>query len=321
MSKSTLSAEEQAELDSIINGYEEQKKAPEKGNNSSNNNYDTKNYFNTALPKDSKSGKKTIRILPPVAGNKDPYWVVERHSVIVDGKETKTICPSFTKKTKCPICDARQDLWDTYSEKKKSNDLDESTKKALLDHINKFKSRKAYIFRIIDRDHEDEGVKLWIINDDSRGQGNYNKIMDIYSSKKLISSIQHGRDLTINIALTTNPKTGKPSSSVSSILPEDESPLSENQEQIDAWLAEKTSWEPYFSTKPESWLSVVAREYTPVWSKELKTYVAKEETVSTNDGATIEVDDNDLSLSEESQSFDELPSGASIEDGGDDLPF
>jgi hypothetical protein len=52
--------------------------------------------------------------------------------------------------------------------------------KTLWKQAFKFQPKTAHIIRVIDRDHEDEGVKFWRFNEWDNGKGSYDELKRIY---------------------------------------------------------------------------------------------------------------------------------------------
>ena len=70
-------------LKSMLSQYETNN-TPKYKKSTSAKTYDLKNYFNTFIGKDVKSGTKTVRILPPTEGG-SPFIQMRAHKVQVDG--------------------------------------------------------------------------------------------------------------------------------------------------------------------------------------------------------------------------------------------
>lgn len=218
--------------------------------------YDLKNYFNTFIPDGVKSATKTIRILP--AANGSPFVEIYAHKMQVDGQWKTFACLKHEKDEPCPFCEAREALLATG---------DAQNKKI----ASTYRARLMYVVKVIDRDHEDEGVKFWRFNHDSRSEGIYDKIYAIINAiKKDITDPTTGRDvmLTINRNQNNAPV-------VSGIATLDPTPLSEDAEKTALWLSDTRTWEDVYSVRSYDYLAIIVQGETPVWDKENKCFVAK----------------------------------------------
>lgn len=305
--------------ESILAAYQKANQAPEKGTST----YKKENYFNTSLSGDKsiKEGKKIIRILPGL-DSLLPFFIIHRHQLLVDGKQVSTICPKKHPKEgetgECPICDAAKILWD----KSKEAGIDDNKKKALQTKAGSFTAKEAHVYRVIDRAHEDEGVKLWIVNKDRTGKGNTDKIMSLIENKGNITDIEKGRDVCIPIKLVPNAQTKKESYVVQGLIHEDISPLSTDKEKIEKWLNDKTSWKSFIGTKPFSWLKVVSLGYTPLYDSASKQFIAKEDSYRKEDELEVEVNSGLVSNDDDIENISELPTmDGNTSNDEDDLPF
>lgn len=219
--------------------------------------YDLKNYFNTYIKEGIKSATKQIRILPTTDGS-TPFVEVHTHKVQVDGEWKTFACLKHEKGEACPFCEAREALLAT------GKDSDKELAK-------KYNARKMYVVKVIDREHEDEGVKFWRFNHDYRKEGIYDKIIGVLNAiKKDVTNAENGRDLllTINRNMNNIPV-------VSAVASLDPSALSEDQEQKDLWLSDARTWEDVYSVRTYDYLEIIVRGGIPVWDKDEKRFVDK----------------------------------------------
>ena len=103
---------------------------------------------------------------------------------------------------------------------------------------------------------------------------------------------------------------------------DDKSPLTNNYEQGVAWINDEKRWDEVYTVKSYDYMSIIAQNGTPVFSKEKNTYVDKEEA---NAIAEAEIEANltratvDLSQAPTQVFGNQMPEVSSIDD--DDLPF
>ncbi len=243
----------------------ERNKAAAGGNKFTSQEERMKKYFTTVLPKGSTDQERKIRILPTKDGS-SPFIEVKFHEVQVDGKWVKLYDPAQEGKTS-PLNDVYESLMATGVE---------ADKKIALN----YRSRKFYIVKIIDRDHEQDGPKFWRFKHNSKGEGILDKIFPIFKNRGDITDITKGRDLTLTLNLTKS-GTGKEHTQISSILPEDPSPLSADEDQAKKWLEDTLVWSDVYSKKPLEYLEMVANGETPKWDMNTKKWVSNAQAEST----------------------------------------
>lgn len=279
-----------------------------------------KNYFTTWIPDDVKSKQKTIRILP--TGDKSsPFKQVKGHSIQVNGKWTKLLCPKDTENKPCPFCEANQVLRST--EGKTETEIKEDKEIA-----KKYSQRDMYVLKVIDREKEAEGPKFFRFNKDYTNQGIFDKIMALVilmGQDVDITSAEHGFDLILDIKRDQN---NTPVVNAIMAKPGNATPLHTNVELAQSWLADTRTWKDVYKTKEYDYLEIILNGEIPVFNKETNKYVAKssadkaskaEEENSDIKSLTNDLKNNDLSGPSEmisSQTFN-----ASSEDEGDDVPF
>ena len=269
--------------------------------------YDLKNYFNTYIQDGVKSATKQIRILPTADGS-TPFVEVHAHKVLVDGEWKTFACLKHEKGEACPFCEAREALLATGKESDK-------------ELAKKYNARKMYVVKVIDREHEDEGVKFWRFNHDYRREGIYDKIIGVLNAiKKDVTNAETGRDLllTINRNMNNIPV-------VSAVASLDPSALSEDQELKDLWLADARTWEDVYSVRTYDYLEIIVRGGIPVWDKEEKKFVDKAALSSDNSDAELEseltmgVENVKANVQAAAETVEAPTTGSSDEE--DDLPF
>lgn len=251
-----------------------------------------KMYFAAILPKGQTSGMKRIRILPPAEGQ-DLFWVEKYfHEIQVDKKWVKLYDPAQDGDIS-PLNNVAEALKMTGSEENKKL-------------AGQYRARKFYILRVIDRDNEQDGVKFWRIKHSLKNDGAYNKIMDIVKAKNEdISNPEIGRDLTITLSVIKNPMGGE-YTAITSVIPDDKSPLSTNEEQKVLWLSNPMTWRDAYSIKPVEYLQGVSEGYSPRWNNDMKKFVYGEEAemlLSSSGAMTPVVDPQENEVEDEDLPF------------------
>ena len=106
-----------------------------------------KRYFAAILPKGENSGQRRIRILPTTDGS-SPFKEVWFHEIQVNGTYNKLYDPDKNEGGRSPLTEVYEELMKTGKQTDK-------------DLAAQYKARKFYIVKVIDRDHEEDGVKFW----------------------------------------------------------------------------------------------------------------------------------------------------------------
>lgn len=271
-------------FDAVLAQYEKSKQATSGNANKVSQEDRMKKYFTTVLPKGSKGEERRIRILPTKDGS-SPFVEVYFHEVQVDGKWLKLYDPKQEGK-RSPLNEVYQSLMETGVESDR-------------ELARQYRSRKFYIVKVIDRDHEEDGVKFWRFKHNAKGDGVLDKIFPIFKNKGDVTDITKGRDLILSLGLT-KAGTGKEYTSINSVIPEDPGPLHENEEKANEWINDALVWSDVYSKKGEDYLELVANGETPRWSTESNKWISSsqlesssEETIASPKKSTPVVDPQD----------------------------
>jgi hypothetical protein len=264
-------------FDAVLAQYEKNKNATSGNANKISSEDRMKRYFTTVLPKGSKGEERRIRILPTKDGS-SPFVEVYFHEVQVDGKWVKLYDPKQEGK-RSPLNEVCEGLMMTGSD-------------ADRELARNYRSRKFYIVKVIDRDHENDGVKFWRFKHNHKGDGIMDKVFPIFRNKGDITNTENGRDLILSLALT-KAGTGKEYTTVNSVIPEDMGPLHTDANISKTWTDDELTWSDVYSKKDENYLELVARGEAPRWDSDQKKYVSSstnEETISAPKSVTPVVD-------------------------------
>jgi hypothetical protein len=294
-------------LDAILNQYEENTKPSGGSKPKMSNDERLKKYFTEKLQKGQKSAEKVFRILPSKDPKKSPFQEIFIHEMTVNGNFDKILCPKLNDGGECPICDAKEALYETGGKKQK----------ALAGSMT---ARKFYVVKGIDRDNEDHGVKFWRFKHKSTGDGVMDKLIPVLKKRGNIMDPRTGRDIEI-----TTTRNEKGWSVVTSIMSGDESVLTDPKSpEAKEWMGNEETWKDVYSMKPFEYIKIVAEQKTPVWDSELKKYVAEEDKEE-KETASLEEEINmmDALGEEEVEEVEEMAVEAtSLDDDEDDeLPF
>ena len=256
-------------FDAVLAQYEKNKQSAS-GNNSKVSQEDRlKKYFTTLLPKGSTGEERRIRILPTKDGS-SPFVEVKFHEIQVDGKWVKLYDPA-QEGNRSPLNEVCEGLMMTGVDSDK-------------ELARQYRSRKFYIVKVIDRDHEQDGPKFWRFKHNAKGDGVLDKIVPIWKNKGNITDALEGRDLILSLALT-KAGTGKEYTSINSIIPEDKGPLHADESVAQKWINDELTWSDVYSKKSEDYLEMVAKGETPRWDVESKKWVSNstsDETIGTS---------------------------------------
>jgi hypothetical protein len=245
-------------FESVLAQYEKNKQVAGGNSNKVSQEDRMKKYFTTLLPKGSRSGEKRIRILPTEDGS-SPFKEVYYHELQVDGQWVKLYDPKQEGK-RSPLNEVYEGLMMTGVE----------ADKVLA---RQYRARKFYIVKVIDRENEQDGVKFWRFKHNSKGEGILDKIFPLFKNKGDITDTQKGRDLIITLGLT-KAGNGKEYTAITSIIPEDITPLSNDNDTVNSWINDELTWADVYSKKPEEYLEMIAKGEVPKWDVETKKYVS-----------------------------------------------
>lgn len=312
-----------------IDAIEKQKKElleKDKGQTVRKVEFNEKNYLNVRLKPGESVRKIKIRILPITPTSSTPFLVLKTHSLKVDNAISKSGYKSFiclddphldqdSSKPKCPLCAKADEL---FAESKK--ETNEVIRKSLFKTACSYKTKETFVVRVIDRDHEDEGVKFWRFNAHSDGTGCYDKLMDIYENRKQ-ESIEAGDDEPYNvfdlnngkdfiITLKLNPSTNKTSIEIGDAGRG--TPISDNYEKAMSWINDEKTWNDIYAAKSHEYVQIVANGEIPVFDKENGKWVAR------IDDKQEQEENNKLAVSVLNE---EKTITSFVEEDDEDLPF
>lgn len=297
--------------------------------------FDPKIYLNVKLNEDESERVVRIRILPANPKSKKISTDIHIHSMKVPTEIAKSGFKAFTclldthidenmrDKRGCPFCNEFERYKNEAMKLKDANgNVSKTTEwKALWKEAFKLQPKTAHIVRVIDRDHEEEGVKFWRFNEWDNGKGCYDYLKDIYkvyneNAAKIAYKAQYGTspkkeelesfmlddngrikefynvfDLyeghDIKLTLTHGEKT-KDRTEIKIMAELEECPLSEDEEQIQAWINDKKTWSDAYAVKNYDYMEVILKGGIPVFDKSLNKFVAKEEKEANDEQAERE---------------------------------
>ena len=236
-------------FDAVLAQYEKNKNAASGNANKMSQEDRLKRYFTTVLPKGVRNEERRIRILPTSDGS-SPFKEVNFHEIQVDGKWTKLYDPAQEGK-RSPLNEVREALNMTGIE-------------ADRELARQYRSRKFFIVKVIDRDHEEDGPKFWRFKNNVKQDGILDKIFPIFQKKGDITHPETGRDLTLFLSLT-KAGTGKEYTTINSVIPEDPTPLHADANVAKTWVEDSATWSDVYSKKSEDYLEMVAKGEVPRW--------------------------------------------------------
>jgi hypothetical protein len=254
-------------FDAVLKQYEKSKQATGGNANRVSQEDRMKKYFTTVLPKGSRGEERRIRILPTKDGG-SPFVEVYFHEVQVDGQWLKLYDPKQEGK-RSPLNEVYQSLMETGVESDR-------------ELARQYRSRKFYIVKVIDRDHEEDGVKFWRFKHNAKSEGVLDKIFPIFKNKGDITDINKGRDLILSLGLT-KAGTGKEYTTINSVIPEDVTPLHENESKTNEWVNDELVWSDVYSKKGEDYLDLVANGEVPKWSTDSNKWISASQLQSTSE--------------------------------------
>jgi hypothetical protein len=257
-------------LDAVLAQYEKNTQRSGGGNTTMSQEDRLKRYFTTYLPKGTKSGQKSIRILPTPDGS-SPFKEVWYHEVQIDGKWTKLYDPGKNDGERSPLTEVYEELMSTGKESDK-------------ELARQYRPRKFYVVKLIDRENEDHGPKFWRFKDNYKQEGILDKIIPIWKQKGDVTDPNEGRDLIVDLSKAKTPS-GIEYTVVKTIMYDDPAPIHTDSAQMKEWMDDELTWEDVYSKKPVEYLEAISRGETPVWDTELKKYVYGDDTEMTLGGS------------------------------------
>ena len=249
--------------------------------------FDEKNYLNLRLNPGETSRQVVVRILPVSSTDGHPFLVLHTHSLKVSQEISKSGFKSFIclndehlkdeHPDGCPLCNKSDEL---LAECRK--ETDPVINKALYKSAMQFKSKQTFIARVIERGHENEGVKFWRFNAHSDGKGYYDQLIKLYhlrddESKRAtgesynIFDLINGKDIVIS--LSYDPSTKKTSGTIADAG--FQTPLSKDNDKISEWVNDKKQWNDIYASKSFDYLKIVADGDIPFYNKEKSSWEAK----------------------------------------------
>ena len=278
-------------FDAVLAQYEKNKQSASSNSKKISQEDRQKKYFNTIMGKGNTTEERRIRILQTKDGS-SPFVEVDFHEMLVDGKWVKYYDPAQEGK-RSPLNEVREGLLLTG----------EAADKELA---KSYRSKKFYIVKVIDRDHEQDGPKFWRFKHAFKNDGIFDKIFPVFKNKKDLLDSEKGRDLILTLSLTKS-NNGKEYTAVSSVIPDDPSPLHTDPAVVKAWTEDELVWSDVYSKRDADYLDIIANGGIPKWDNVTNKYVSNlqaSETIGAGTKLSTPVED---------------PQDG--EDGADDLPF
>ena len=251
-------------LDAVLAQYEKNKQPSGSSKPMMSQEDRLKQYLSIMLPKGTKTGEKTIRILPTQDGT-SPFKEVYFHNIQVQGRWTKLYDPGKNEEGK-PSGD-RSPLTEVEEALRLAGDAQSK------ELARSYRSQKFYIVKIIDRDNEEDGVKFWRFKHNWKGDGPIDKIIPIWQKKGDVTDVNEGRDLTLMLQAVPLPGGRGEYTTVSTVMYEDPAQLSDDTQKVKDWTEDERTWRDVYSQKPVEYLEAIAKGLDPVWDSELKKYV------------------------------------------------
>jgi hypothetical protein len=259
-------------LDAVLAQYEQSTQSSTNSNSKMSSEDRMKKYFAAILKDTEKQGQRKLRILPTTDGS-SPFKEVWFHEVFVDGKWQKFYDPAKNDNERSPLNEVYEELMSTGKEADK-------------ELAKQYKARKFYIVKVIDRDNEQDGVKFWRFKHNYKQEGILDKIIPIWKAKGDVTDPDKGRDLILELTKAKTPK-GATYTVIQTVMYDDPSPISEDENQMAEWVADELTWEDVYSKKPVEYLEAIARGETPRWDSEKGGYVySNDETSEVSMGGT-----------------------------------
>ena len=245
-------------LDAVLAQYENSKQSGSSSTSKMSQEERMKKYFAAILKDSEKQGQRKLRILPTTDGS-SPFKEVWFHEINVDGKWQKFYDPGKNDNERSPLNEVYEELMSTGRESDKQL-------------ATQYKARKFYIVKVIDRDHEEDGVKFWRFKHNYKQEGILDKIIPIWKAKGDVTDSDNGRDLILELTKAKTPK-GAVYTVIQTVMYDDPTPTHEDAEQASTWINDELTWEDVYSKKPVEYLESIARGETPRWDTDAGKYI------------------------------------------------
>ena len=291
--------------------------------------FNEKNYLNLRLNKGEVKRDVKVRILPVSATDPNIFLIINTHSLKVNPKISQSGFKSFIclndehleqhSASGCPLCNKSKQMVEEANRCE-----NEAERKALFKAAMQYKSKQTFIVRVIERGHEDEGVKFWRFNAHSDGNGIYDQLMSLYDIRNQesmdakgepynIFDLKNGKDIVITLTQDANSdKKNKVSIKIADAG--FSTPLSKDGYQAESWINDGKVWSDMYASKTSEYLQIIADGDIPYYDKDNKKWIAKSED-SEDEKKNAEAEEKaKQALVEETQVSNE-------QDEGDDLPF
>lgn len=154
--------------------------------------FDEKNYLNLRLNPNETTKTVKVRILPVSATDPNTFTILHTHSMKVSTEISKSgyksfICLNEEKLSEhdgygCPLCKKSAEIL-AECNALPNDDAHKAQRKALFKEAMQYKAKETFIVRVIERGHEDEGVKFWRFNAHNDGTGIYDQLMSIFDNR------------------------------------------------------------------------------------------------------------------------------------------
>lgn len=280
---------------------EEQNEKLKKSNTDSQNqkktSFDPKNYLDLKLKEHEATKTVKVRFLPISATDGTVFYEIITHALKVDKEIAKSGFKSYVclnsknidSNEECPICKKSKELFDKAAQARTEGN--NALSKSLFKEACSLKKKRTFITRVIDRDHEEEGVKFWRFNENSKGEGVYDKLMSLFKTRKEeaieegeedynIFDLYNGKDIIINISKSLIPDGfGGVKETIAYNITDSgiRKPLSKDIEKANMWLNDPKTWKDVYSLKNAQYLELVVDGKIPVYDKDLGKFVEKTE--------------------------------------------
>ena len=259
--------------------------------------FDPKNYLDLKLKEHEATKTVKVRFLPISSTDGTVFFDIITHSLKVDKEVAKSGFKSYVclddekadSNEECPICKKSRELFDKAAEARKEGN--EVLSKSLFKEACSLKKKRTFITRVIDRDHEDEGVKFWRFNENAKGEGVYDKLWTLNKTRAQealedgeenysIFDLYNGKDIIINVSKSLIPDGhGGVKETIAYNITDsgNRKPLSKDVDKANEWLNDEKTWKDVYSLKGADYLELVVDGKVPVFNRELGKFVEKTE--------------------------------------------
>ena len=279
-----------AQYDEIMKEREE--RAARRAESEKKFEFDIKRYFDSKIEGKGPAERTTkVRFLPFYPTEGKLFQRIKMHTIKVPAKVSEYkaksyVClennPQLVDVDKqggvCPVCQLIRDAREAMK-----SATTKAEREALGNVIFTNNPGDFFMCRLIERGHEEDGPKFWKFRASSKGDGVYDKVMELYRTRNAenqeatgeaynIFDLYEGKDITVTIK-----KNEKDRYSYLFVDSSVKTPLSKDEKLMEKWVFDPFTWNNAYSVKSAPYLAILLENKTPTWDKDNNCWTSEED--------------------------------------------